>query len=74
MFLCGFSGLSGLLRLLDVSRSRGVKNPKLEDFYIRVKGTVAPLYRRLKVVWINAGESGEVPLVVYRFWTSSVRL
>jgi hypothetical protein len=39
-----------------------------------LKGTVSPVLSRLKVVWINTVESGEVPLVVYRFYISSVNL
>ncbi len=39
-----------------------------------LNGTVAPVLSRLKVVWINTVESGEVPLVVYRIYISSVNL
>jgi hypothetical protein len=39
-----------------------------------IKGTVAPVLSRLKVVWIKTVESGEVPLVVYRYYISSVNL
>jgi hypothetical protein len=37
-----------------------------------IKGTVAPVWSRLKVVKINTVESGEVPQVVYRFFVSSI--
>ncbi len=39
-----------------------------------IKGTVATVWSRLKVVRINTVESGEVPLVVYRFFVSSVNI
>ncbi len=38
------------------------------------KGTVSPVLSWLKVVWLNVVESGEGPLVVFRFYLSSVNL
>ncbi len=46
-------------------------SPALAEVF---KGTVAPVLSRLKVIWINTVESGEVPLVVYRIYISSVNL
>ncbi len=54
--------------------TRKEQNPIVheQDFTLcserKFKGTVAPVLSRLKVVWINTVESGEVPLVVYRFF------
>jgi hypothetical protein len=54
-------GMSGLKPVLEFGKI----------FWV-FKGTVAPLLSRLKGVQLNTVESGEVPLVVYRFYISSV--
>jgi hypothetical protein len=43
----------------------------LEGYF---KGTVSPVSSWLKEVWLNVVESGEGPLVVFRFYLRSVNL
>ncbi len=58
--------LSSLLNFFEDDMS-----PFLKDL---LKGTVAPVWDGLRVVWINRHSSGEVPLVVYYFFSCSVDL